>query len=347
MRPSLFVILALLALPGCLPRSVTFHFAPVDQRLEETTVIDEDATARVALIDVRGLIVDGPQDSFLGQGTNLIDDVVARLAKAEKDSQVKAVILRINSPGGSVSASDTIYAEVRRFADRTHKPVVASLAEVAASGGYYIALAADEIVAQPTTITGSIGVIIPTINVSEGLSRIGIVSRSVKSGANKDLANPLEPMRDSQYAVLQHMVDEFYGRFKGLVVERRSATAPDRRVLDTSRIDALTDGRVVTGAEAAAAGLVDREGGVRDAFERAKAMAGLPRAQLVKYHAEDAPKPRTAYALASPIPAGGAGALRPDADSSELNLINIEVGAGALTGLRPCNAYYLWTGGSP
>ena len=106
--------------------------------------------------------------------------------------------------------------------------VVALVAnEVAASGGYYLAMAGDKVLAQPTTITGSIGVIIPTMNVSQGLAKIGIVSRSVKSGANKDLANPLEPMREGQYAVLQHMVDDFYAKFRALVTTASRGAVTD------------------------------------------------------------------------------------------------------------------------
>jgi protease-4 len=333
-------------LGGCMPSSLTFNFGPADQRLRETTVIDESATPKVALIDVRGLIVDGPQESggLFGGGPNPVDELVARLEKAEKDGDVKAVILRINSPGGSVSASDMMFREVRRFAEKTHKPVVASLGEVAASGGYYLALSADEIIAQPTTITASIGVIIPTLNFSEGLKKIGIVSRAVKSGVNKDLASPLEPVREGQYAVLQTLVDEFYGRFKGLVVERRGSAggAPAgvaRRELDRSRLDELTDGRVVTGVEAVKAGLADREGDVRDAFERAKTLAGLRLAQLVKYHTNDSPRPRTAYALEQAQARG-----LDSQPKTEVNLLNIDLGPGRLP---PGNAYYLWTAGAP
>lgn len=320
--------LLLALLTSCAPLSITFTLGAKDRPLRETTVIeDQGASAKVALIDVRGTIIDAARPGLLSSGSNPVDDLVARLKLAEEDSSVRAVVLRINSPGGSVTASDTMYREVRRFATVTKKPVIASLGEVAASGGYYLALSCDEIVTQPTTITASIGVIIPTINVSDGLKRIGIVARSVKSGVNKDLANPLEPMREGQYAVLQGMVDEFYARFRGLVVERR----PN---LDTGRIDELTDGRVVTGMEAIKAGLADREGDLRDAFGRAKELAGLKAAYLVKYH-EESTTPRTAY---------GAGAdAAPAPGPTEVNLVQVQL--GDLLGSADAgstNAYYLW-----
>lgn len=330
MKRLLLLSLALL-LPACSPLSVTFTLGGRPGELKEATVMqDKGGGAKVVMIDVRGLIVDAPRPGLFSAGASPVDELVARLKLAEEDSSVKAVVLRINSPGGSVTASDTMYREVRRFCEVTKKPVVASFGEIAASGGYYLALAADEIVTQPTTITASIGVIMPTVNVSDGLRRIGVVARSVKSGENKDLANPMEPMREGQYAVLQGMVDEFYGRFRGLVVARRPG-------LDTGRIDELTDGRIVTGAEAVRAGLADREGDLRDAFARAKTLAGLPSARLVKYHTGIA-RPLTPYSAEAEAATGGAGG------ASEVNLVQFDFGEGGLGGLLGGgNAYYLWT----
>lgn len=328
---------------ACGPVSMTFVLGARDGKLRETTVLADEgkglSAAKVALIDVRGLIAESPPSRALGLisgGPGPVDEFVARLQKAEEDGNVRAVIVRINSPGGSVAASQLMYNELRRFRETTGKPVVASLGEVAASGGYYLALGADEIVAQPTSITASIGVIIPTINVSEGLRRIGVVSRSVKSGENKDLANPLEPMRDQQYAVLQAMVDEFYAAFRGLVVERRSS-APNALV--TARLDELTDGRVVTGAEAVRAGLADHEGDLRDAFERAKSLAGIEKARLVKYYGQYDPPPRTAYATT--------GAPPPQA-SADPNVLMLDLGPLAPgASLTPGTAYYIWTAAVP
>lgn len=327
------LLLVLSCLGGCMPSSVTFNFGADDGKLDESVVISEaGGNAKVALIDVRGMILDGPQSGFFSSSPGPVDDLVARLARAEADPNVKAVVLRINSPGGSVSASDTMYREVRRFCEKTKKPVVASLGEVAASGGYYLALATDRIVTQPTTITGSIGVIIPTLNVSDGLSRIGITSRAIKSGPNKDLANPLEPMREGQYAVLQGMVDEFYARFKGLVVSRRTHL--------TGKIDELTDGRVVSGAEAVRVGLADAEGDLRDAFEAAKQLAHVPSARLVKYHPMGSSRPRTAYASTDVPPASRGGS---QAGETEINLLQLKLseGAGGLGGVGG-GVYYLW-----
>ncbi len=330
----LLALAASALLAGCSPVTMTITLFADSSKLSETTVQRDKATrdAKIAMIDVRGLISEKVEAGFLSSGGSSVDELTARLRKAEDDPRVKAVIIRINSPGGTVTGSDMMYREVRRFAEESKKPVVASLGEVAASGGYYLALAADRIVAEPTAITGSIGVIMPTINISEGLNKIGIHSRSIKSGKNKDLANPLEPMRDEQYAVLQETVDEFYARFKALVVERRNRpSGVGTRSLDTTRLDDLTDGRVVTGVRAAEFGLVDQTGGVSDAFALAKGLAGIDAAALVKYYPEGGERPKTAYATA-PSPGG-----------TEVNLVQIRAGNIGLSGAAGyAGAYYLW-----
>lgn len=315
-----------LVLGACTPVSFSAHLGPSAGRLHETVVIEDkaDPSAKVALIDVRGLIADASRPGLLSAGLNPVDEFTARLRQAAKDPAVRAVVVRINSPGGTVTASDIMYRELRRFADDTGRPVVASMGEVAASGGYYLALAADEIIAQPTTITGSIGVIFPTINVSKGLGKIGIESRAVRSAANKDIANPLEPIRDAHYAILQDLVDEFYERFRNLVIERRPG-------LDASRLDEITDGRVFTGSRAVELGLVDAEGDLHDAFASAKRLASVSRARLVKYHASGN-KPRSPYAMADPAPARAT-------TGTQLNLLQINLPQSVSeTG----GAYYLW-----
>jgi len=350
---------------GCGRASITFALGGDDGVLRETSVMESEAgkegeggkggqgSGKVAQIDVRGLIIDSTRSGLFGEGTNPVDDLVARLDKAAADPEVRAVLLRINSPGGGVAASETMYNEVRRFRLKSGKPVVVSMGEVAASGGYYLSLAADETFAQPTTITGSIGVIIPSINISAAMNRWGIVSRSIKSGVNKDLGNPLEPMREGQYAVLQGMVDEFYASFRGLVIERRSP-----RGLVMAEVDQLTDGRVLTGTAAVKAGLVDYEGGIREAFERATRLAGLSSGRLVRYTTEAGPggrRPRTAYAQtddaaeASGTRSGG-GIF--GGGPGDFNLLKLDLGE-SLMGLPTggmnggAGIYYLWAPNLP
>jgi len=336
---------------ACTPVSVTFTFGGGGTKLEETAVMTYPESARkprdkVALIDVRGLIADAPRPGLLGAGPSPTDSLAARLERAASDPAVKAVILRVNSPGGSVAGSEVMANEVAAFRAKTGKPVVMSMGEVAASGAYYLALATDHTIAQPTTITGSIGVIIPTINVSGGLSRIGIVSRSVKSGQNKDLANPLEPMNNAHFTILQNVVDEFYNQFRAKVVENRTG-----RGLDTARLNDLTDGRVFTGQQALDAGLVDELGGIREAFHRAAKLANISSASLVKYHARGN-TPASAFATGNDITPQATqqhnAALRPTASASLIDTQALFTLPGAEgESIVPGMAYYLWWPSSP
>lgn len=328
-------------LAACAPVTISATLFADKARLMEVEVDRDKAPAgKIVLIDIRGLIADRSPSPLLGPGYNPVDELTARLRKARDDRDIRAVILRINSPGGTVTASDMVYREVRRFADESGKPVVASLGEVAASGGYYLALAGDRIVAEPSSITGSIGVIIPTLNISEGLERIGIRSRALVSGENKDVANPLERPREGHYALLQAMVDEFHLAFRQLVVARRadalaraSGAAPGGAIPE-SRLNQLTDGRIFTGRQAMDAGLVDAVGGVHESFGVAKELAGLKGARLVKYYRQDADIPRSAYAPTAAAAAPG---------STEINFIQIRAESlGAQGGLESAGAYYLW-----
>lgn len=325
-----FIVLAAGAAAGCTPVTVSFTLGGEGRQLSESTVArDRNAgSAKVALIDVRGILAD-QSSGFFGTGDNPVDELAARLDKAAEDRHVRAVVLRINSPGGGVTASDMMYREVRRFREQTGKPVIASLGEVAASGGYYLALAADEIIAEPTSITASIGVIIPTVNVSEGLGRIGVRARNLTSGPNKDMGDPLTPPREAHYAILQDLVDQYYDRFRALVTERRPSLTPDQA-------GDMTDGRVITGARAVHVGLADTEGGVREAFDAAKRLGEIPGARLVKYHSRGTP-PRSPYGGANSPAAKAAG------EGTEINFMQVNLPALGWT--TTPGAYYLWAPG--
>ncbi|NNF44918.1 MAG: signal peptide peptidase SppA [Phycisphaerales bacterium] len=267
---------------GCQGSRLIFDFAP-DDRLEETVVLADQPAGfmrqrrKVALIDVSGLIADASVPAVLGGDENPVSLLAESLRHAASDHDVRAVVVRVNSPGGGVTASDVMYRELMHFKERTKKPVVVLMGDVAASGGFYLACAGDEVIAHPTTITGSIGVIVQTMNFSEGLRRIGIHANAITSGPNKTMGSPLQPMSPEHRALLQGIVDELYAGFITIVETRR----PD---LDDETLATVTDGRVVTGAHAAELGLVDRTGDLRDAFAAAKTRAGLERARLIKYH---------------------------------------------------------------
>ncbi len=254
---------------------------PADDRITETVVMEDEGLgwggAKVALIDVSGLLIDRRRPGLLTEKENPVARLNESLVRAMNDRTVKAVVLRINSPGGTVTASALMYDEVMHFKKKTGKPVVVAMGDVAASGGYYLACAGDHVIAHPTTITGSIGVIIQTFNFSEGMQRIGIRADAITSGPNKDMGSPFSPMSPEQRALLQGIVDDFYEDFRAVVLARR----PE---LEHSQVEQITDGRVVTGRHAAELGLVDETGGLRDAFAAAKDRAGVMAARLVKYH---------------------------------------------------------------
>lgn len=283
---SIVLLAFTLAVPfGCVPKSVTIQLRPDRGQVQQSVVLrDQLGGPKIAQIDLTGVITSAPTSAF--GSAALLDDMALMFERAETDAGIRAVILRINSPGGSVAASETLANMIEDFKSRSGKPVVASMGEVAASGGYYTAITADTIVAQPSTITGSIGVIVPTLNVADGLARIGIKSRSVISGPNKDIANPLQPINEAHYTILQGIVDEFYADFRARVLVARPSIENPESVLD---------GSVYTGRRALELGLVDKLGGIREAFDEAKRLADLDSAVLVKLH-RGGPTPMTPYA---------------------------------------------------
>jgi len=203
--------------------------------------------------------------------------IAALLERARRDPAVKAVIVELNTPGGSVVASDEIARGLQALR-RARKVAVALMTEVAASGGYYVASGADHIVADPTTITGSIGVIVTLANIQELSRKIGWRTIVFKSGAFKDLGNPNRPVTPQEAAILQGFVDEAYGRFVDVVAQGRR--------MDRARVRALADGRIYSGAQALRLGLVDSLGGFTEAVEAAKRRTGLADPLIVEYGGE-------------------------------------------------------------
>jgi protease IV len=218
----------------------------------------------VGVVDVRGVIEDGT-------------DVIETLERFRRQDGTVAVVLRIDSPGGAVAPSQEIYDEVWRV--REQKPVVASLGNVAASGGYYIASAANEIVADPGTITGSIGAIMSVPYYAPLADKIGFSEETVKSGRFKDTGHPLRKLSPDERTLLQNMVDDVLGQFVEAVARGRNMPA--------ARVRTLADGRIYSGTQAVASGLVDRLGGlesaIRLAWQKAK-QVGEPRVVRVRPH---------------------------------------------------------------
>jgi len=209
---------------------------------------------RIALVAVEGTITDAR-------------DIVAQLHRYRDQPNVKAVVLRIDSPGGAVAPSQEIYAEVVKLRQETGKLVVASLGGVAASGGYYVAAAADRIVANPGTITGSIGVIMQIPNLGGLLEKVGIRATVIKAGQFKDLASITRDLTEPERQILQGVMDDVHGQFIEAVATGRH--------LDRSKVEPLADGRIFSGRQALALGLVDELGDQADAVDRAAKLVGI------------------------------------------------------------------------
>ncbi|TXI44599.1 MAG: signal peptide peptidase SppA, partial [Mycobacterium sp.] len=288
----------------------------------------------IAVVTVAGPIVNGrggPQLSPFGRSSAGGDTIAAALREAAADEDVTAVVVRVDSPGGSVTGSETIWREVVRLRHRG-KPVVASMGSVAASGGYFVAMGADTIVANPGTITGSIGVVTGKLVARELKDRLGVGSDAVRTNANADAWSLNAPFTPEQHALVEAEADLFYADFVQRVAEARN--------LSVEAVDAVARGRVWTGEDALGHGLVDELGGLRTAVRRAKILAGLDvdaEVELVGYPGaswRDYLRPR-----ASSQPAA---ASLPDAVAVLLGRsisVALEQGQRSLTGARA-----LWPG---
>lgn len=273
------LIIITLSLTGCGPMQFTLGSSAADLELTETTVINDSgfSAGKIAIIDIQGVLYNSTPKGFFKAGENPLAGLHERLKRAANDSSVKAIILRLNTPGGTVTASDAMYREVMRFKKQTGKPVIILMMDVAASGGYYIACAGDHIVAYPSTITGSIGVIMQLVSIDGLLSRVGVDATAITSGKNKDIASPFKKMTPEQRQILQDMVNDFYSSFRGLVKNARPK-------IPTEKLDTATDGRIFTGKQALQIGLVDELGDLHDAYTTAKKMTGIKSGKLVLYH---------------------------------------------------------------
>lgn len=260
-----------LLLSGCGPASFLITPVSTKQALTEEVVLRESAwaTQKIALVDVDGILQNARPTTLLGTvGENPVSLLAEKLDKAAEDKNVRAVVLRINSPGGGATATDLMYNELCRFRQRSGKPVIAVLLDVGASGGYYLACGADRIHALPTTVTGSIGVVMIAPELSGTMQKIGLRVNVIKSGELKDMGSLFREMSAQDRAVFQGLIDGMYGRFLDVVAAARSG-------VERERLRQLADGRVFLGTEAKQLGLVDEVGTLRDALSAAKTACGL------------------------------------------------------------------------
>lgn len=270
------LVAAALALTGCI--TINPLGGGGDNSLQETTV-EGEGHAKVLWLPISGFISDTASSRALGfvQQPSTLATIDRALDKAADDDAIKAVVLRINSPGGTVSAADEIHARIQRYHAQTGVPVIASLAGVAASGGYYVAMAADPVIAQPTTITGSIGVIIIGVNAAGLMDKLGLKDQTITSGAHKDILSPLRTERPDERAIVQRVVDSLYARFVQVV----EAGRPD---LDRAHLDEITDGRILAADDALRLGLIDQIGHLDDVLALARRSAQDDDARIVRYY---------------------------------------------------------------
>src|SRR5213078_4139405 len=230
-------------------------------------------TDKVALITMRGLI----SSSIPGTvGDSMVDDLRAALQQAREDDRVKAIVLEIDSPGGEVTASDEIYSAVVKT--RARKPVVVYMDSLAASGGYYVSCGGKFLMANETTITGSIGVIIQTLNYEQLFNKVGLASVVFKSGKFKDMLSGTRPVTPEEREYIQNFVMKTYDKFLGIVARERNLPADGLR-------NSVADGRILSGKDALDNKLIDGTGQIEDAYAKAKQLSGAPEAAVVRYAA--------------------------------------------------------------
>ena len=228
---------------------------------------------KVVVLYLRGLISGGELGVL---ADTMIDDLKLQLDQALSDDDIKAIVLHIDSPGGEVTASDTLYNAVKRA--RARKPVVVYMGSLAASGGYYVACGAKWLVASDTTFTGSIGVIMQSINYEQLMGKVGVSAITYKSGKMKDMLSGARQPTDEEKEYLQGMIMQTYGKFVGIVAKERNLPEDALRT-------GLADGRVISGKDALAAKLIDQIGEVEDAYEKARELGKAPGAAVVTYQA--------------------------------------------------------------
>ena len=263
-------------------------------------VVVQSGPSRVAIVDIDGLMLNTPFVGPLSVGENPVALFREKLDAIACDPCVKAVVLRINSHGGGVSASITMRHDLERFKERTRLPVVACLMDTAAGGAYYLATGADQVIAGPATVTGGIGVIINLFNLRDLMAQFNVLPQSVKTGEYTDIGTSARALTDGEKKLLQAMTDEFHAQMVADIKRARPAAGPT-----------AFDGRILTGSQAKAGGLVDGIGDLDDALQLA-AQLGCPgaaaRPGVVMYRRSNDPA-RSVYAVTANIPLQGAGLL--------------------------------------
>lgn len=287
--------LGLLILPiilaGCGQTAFQIEMVPTSRQLVETR-IQKDAglfvSDKIAIIDVDGVLANRRRGGWMRSGENPVSLFIEKLDKAAADKSVKAVVLRIDSPGGTVAASDIMYHHLMKFRRQTGKPVIACVLGIGCSGAYYIVCGCDGIIAQPSGVVGNIGTVFQTFSVAGTMEKIGVKAVTIKSGELKDLASPLHDLNDEERKVLEgitgHLSEQFF-----------EVVRKGRKNIDEKK---LADGRVFTAQQALQQGLIDKIGYLDDGIKWAREIAGVKKSSVVIYHRPSSYKPN-AYGVAA------------------------------------------------
>ncbi|HQU32012.1 MAG TPA: signal peptide peptidase SppA [Candidatus Brocadia sapporoensis] len=313
------LVLCLIFTLGC--SFISVSLVPTIEPLRETAVAGSGKN-KILVIDVSGIISETKRQGLAGLSDepDMVALIKEELKTAARDKYIKAIILRINSPGGTVTASDMIYHEIEQFKKGTDRKVIACIMDLGASGGYYVAVSADKIIAHPTTVTGSIGVIMLNLSMEGLLQKIGVKDTSIKTGEYKDMGSPLKTMTDDERKIFQGVMDTLYERFLMVIAENRKGLTPEK-------LRSLADGRIYTAQQALEYGLVDRIGYLDEAISLAKEEAGLTEASIVMYHRPGAYKNNIYSQLSS-------------AGFGTINLLNIDLKTFVNSGTP--SFMYLW-----
>ncbi len=256
----------------------TTHVQPVDEYPDLKEIWSfGDGDVKAARIAVEGVILREIEGGLFSTPINMVESVLAQIRTARADSAVRAIILEVDSPGGGITASDEIYRALVDFRESdTGRVVVVFMRDLAASGGYYVAMGGTWLIAQPTTVLGSIGVIMQTLNLKGLSDKVGITDVTIKSGANKDLLNPFTEVDPAQRALLQEMIDSMYEHFLSIVAKNRPAIPADR-------LRALADGRLFVPHQALELKLVDQIGYWEDALAKTAELLGVESVKVIRY----------------------------------------------------------------
>jgi len=252
-----------------------------EQGVDEFPVLTEvwsygEGEVKAVRIPVTGVILRGGEETMLGSTPDMVESILQQIRAAQNDDEVRALIIEVDSPGGGVTASDEIYAALQRFkASREDRVITVFVRDMAASGGYYVAVAGDWLIAEPTSVIGSIGVILQSFNMKGLSEKIGVRDVTIKSGANKDLLNPFEEVSPEQRALLQRMIDAMYNRFVGLVQEGRP--------IEAEKLKSLADGRIFVSDEALEHKLIDQIGYWDDAVAKTAELLEEASVRVIRY----------------------------------------------------------------